>query len=293
MSNLAIRGHPTRGKEVIEILEILGGCNKHNYTADCDSLCFYISTGINIIYYDWVNNCCEDKDILVFTLEEFLQKYPYMVGDKVIYHECEAVVTSMEWNGDEVSYTVLHKGIKWQTTVFYLQPYKEETMEENPALASDLIRQDCSGKIFGYKIPNGYEFDCIKNNEIILKLKQPEYPKTYEGCCKVLDIQSDWHLTFNSSASCDLCINKEFEYVCKLEAFRKLLICRDAYWKIAGDWKFDFDKECFYICNEYGSVQKYEGTIDCNAILTFPTKEMRDAFYENFEELIKECKEFL
>lgn len=28
MANLAIRGHATRGKEVIEILEMLGGENK-------------------------------------------------------------------------------------------------------------------------------------------------------------------------------------------------------------------------------------------------------------------------
>lgn len=28
---LAIKGHPTRGKEVIEILEMLGGKNPYNY----------------------------------------------------------------------------------------------------------------------------------------------------------------------------------------------------------------------------------------------------------------------
>ena len=27
--------------------------------------------------------------------------------------------------------------------------------------------------------------------------------------------------------------------------------------------------------------------------LAFPTEEMRDAFYENFKELIEECKELL
>ena len=29
------------------------------------------------------------------------------------------------------------------------------------------------------------------------------------------------------------------------------------------------------------------------AILSFPTEEMRDAFYENFKEQIEVCKEFL
>ena len=28
-------------------------------------------------------------------------------------------------------------------------------------------------------------------------------------------------------------------------------------------------------------------------ILTFPTKDMQDAFYENFKDLIEQCKELL
>ena len=34
-------------------------------------------------------------------------------------------------------------------------------------------------------------------------------------------------------------------------------------------------------------------TLESNTILAFPTKEMRDAFYENFEDLIENCKELL
>ena len=30
-----------------------------------------------------------------------------------------------------------------------------------------------------------------------------------------------------------------------------------------------------------------------NKILAFPTEEMRDAFYENFKDLIEQCKELL
>lgn len=35
-NNLAIKGHPTRGKEVIEILEMLGGKNKFNFKGNED-----------------------------------------------------------------------------------------------------------------------------------------------------------------------------------------------------------------------------------------------------------------
>ena len=82
----------------------------------------------------------------------------------------------------------------------------------------------------------------------------------------------------------------------------KLRICRNAYWKIAGeqiglgkpwepDWKHGKDK--FYcICTTEGEIVLGEWYID-NKILAFPTIEMRDAFYENFKDLIEECKELL
>lgn len=102
MANLAIRGHATRGKEVIEILEMLGGSNKYNYSADCDSLCFYIGKNTNIIYYDWVNSCYDD--MCVFTLEEFLKKFPYKVGDKVKnarINDFIGRITNVRWDENE------------------------------------------------------------------------------------------------------------------------------------------------------------------------------------------------
>ena len=40
-------------------------------------------------------------------------------------------------------------------------------------------------------------------------------------------------------------------------------------------------------------VKDFCGVGDVNVILTFPTEEMRDAFYENFKDLIEGCKELL
>lgn len=103
MAQLAIRGHETRGEEVIEILKMLGGGNKHNYSADCDSLCFYICKGDNTIYYDWINSCYEDEETLVFTVEEFLEKFPYKVGDKVLYkiYNVYSSIRKMTWNEEK------------------------------------------------------------------------------------------------------------------------------------------------------------------------------------------------
>ncbi len=82
-----------------------------------------------------------------------------------------------------------------------------------------------------------------------------------------------------------------------LEKLQKLLICRDAYWKVYGEqmglgkpWERDWNNlstTCAYIkinkgCFTYSS-----------RVLVFPTEEMRDTFFDNFKDLINECKELL
>lgn len=77
MKTLAIHGHPTRGREVIEILEMLGGINKAALGGD--SLYIYYIDCNNRID---LSSKLQDK-FVTFHLEEFLQKYPYKVGDNV------------------------------------------------------------------------------------------------------------------------------------------------------------------------------------------------------------------
>ena len=144
-----------------------------------------------------------------------------------------------------------------------------------------------------WECPQGYQFidengNVINSTKIVLKKK--EYPKTYEECCKVLGynqvMPKDHILGYMGTL---------------LSNFQQLLICRDAYWKIAGEemglgkpWKYDCNCEYFTPAIIYKSdfIQKAEIHYR-NAILTFPTEEMRDTFYENFKELIERCKELL
>ena len=274
MAQLAIKGHSSRGNEVIEILEMLGGINYHNHSADNDSFCFYIDKSSNVIYYDWVNNCYNDEDVFVFTLEEFLERFPYKVGDKVhhIIDNENQIITNLIWDEDEDE--VLYKITNNFGYVYvnYLQPHKEETMEENTdtALAPDLKGEDYSGRRFGYKIPKGYEFECVRNNEIILKPIKPQYPKTYEECAKIL----------LERASVRNDIGYQGDLIVTLQ---KLLVCRDAYWKIAG-WNPQIKGEVFYI----HSLPSY-----LRDLFPMPTAEIRDSFYENFKDLIEACKELL
>ena len=142
-----------------------------------------------------------------------------------------------------------------------------------------------------FNLPDGYIFkdengNIINATKIVLEKKKKEYPKTYEECYKIT----------NLSKTSDIYGYKNG----LLFEFQKLLIARDAYWKIAGDemglgkpWKPNWGDECCYIIGNYkGNIATYMQR-QANAILAFPTEEMRDAFYENFKALIEQCKELL
>ena len=148
-----------------------------------------------------------------------------------------------------------------------------------------------------FELPEGYQFvdengNVINTQKIVLEKKKKEYPKTYEECCKVLGYD-----------------DRETYYVCHtyanerlFESLYRLKVCRDAYWKIAGEemglgkpWEpgwanLEYDKFCIW---GYAGDITLRDVLRCQQILAFPTEEMRDAFYENFKELIEQCKELL
>lgn len=313
MAQLAIKGHATRGKEVIEILEMLGGNNQNNVYSGKDTFHYYFidnETGYirTKLYTDdyWTKLIYN-----IFTLEEFLEKFPYKVGDKVITYaeSCIAqfIIKDIRWNYilNKVEYKICSS---WCDTSL-IQPCKEETMESKPNLLQQL-KEYFDNTPRDVLEKEWHEYD--KYNEIgptvneyleyINKSRQPKYPKTYEECCMIIGFSSNtlkWDNPF--------CINRDTHPYIKnldnlIENFYKLLICRDAYWKIAGEqmgldkpWEPDWrnsneDKYC--IEYSYGRINSVTTNI-YNYILAFPTAEMRDAFYENFKVLIEQCKELL
>lgn len=100
---LAIIGHETRGKEVIELLKMLGGINAGACTGSNTNKKYVLVKG-NIIDYVFHND--STYDCITFTLEEFLEKFPYKVGDKVLLEDVVKVIKGAFWNGidDEVVY---------------------------------------------------------------------------------------------------------------------------------------------------------------------------------------------
>lgn len=147
-----------------------------------------------------------------------------------------------------------------------------------------------------YTLPDGYIFKDENGNEIltskiILEKKKKEYPKTYKECCEILGIGSYFEPEIR---------NVTTEECHKFEKLIRLKRCRDAYWKLYGEqiglgrpWEPDYNSGYIpAIIHRNGFIQKVEVQYR-NAILVFPTTEIRDAFKENFDPDIAICKEFL
>lgn len=293
---LAILGHQTRGKEVMKILEMLGG---HSYSSGLlGKAKFYYYIG----NYNSISYISEEKlndSFITFTLEKFLEQFPYKVGDKVKVPYEDGRIT-----GNELyEYKILK--IKWdslESTIKYGLPTgdeqrieyystdnlniwnKKETMKEN---IIDTIKENEDR----YRIHVNYQFDIeVDEGEYYVVRRKPQYPKTYEECCDILQLEHTFELK-------DLTIDEE-----KLtDSFIRLKRCRDSYWKIAGEhmglgkpwspkWEIDNVKYSIIVVENEIRIGDNE---DIHRFLVFPTEEMRDSFLENFKELIEKCKELL
>lgn len=340
---LAIKGHTTCGKEVIKILEMLGGYNKYNMEGNQEFGFSYI------INNNDDNNiecrCVSSDEFKIFTLEEFLEKFPYQKRQRVIvFNGLDGAeggeIFKMRWDGKKIIYTIEINNDYYEYTAKELNRWnnydeKQDSQCDNCSFfgswkcidygdkcnigkiieKSEMNMNDnnvdltLKGEIYhgnriSYLIPDGYEFSKIENNEIIIQKKKPIYPKTYEECCDVLNIDPIRIIEYDESWGRRSLTQYDTDILAQLKHFRKLLICRYAYWKIAGKelgldkpWKPDFtnnDEVRYGIYTIANKVEKdFCGVGDVNMILTFPTEEMRDAFYENFKDLIEKCKDLL
>ena len=147
------------------------------------------------------------------------------------------------------------------------------------------------------KLPEGYIFkdengNIINTTKVVLEKKKKEYPKTYEECNRIMGVEL-WNTLWGEDAT-----EYEGQMEDLIDAFIRLKVCRDAYWKIAGEEMglgkpWEPTMETVYCISRNDNVIKCSYRGGNSNILEFPTPEMRDVFYENFKELIERCKELL
>ena len=133
-------------------------------------------------------------------------------------------------------------------------------------------------------IPEGYEY-VIESGKIIFTKKKKEYPKTFEECVSVLMCKGGNRMPLEL-----------------MNTFRKLIDARNAYWTIYGEenglgkpWEPDWREKRYVIYRNQDDIIGGYREAGCvvHHIFEFPTKEMRDAFRENFGSDVEFCKEFL
>lgn len=341
---LAIKGHSTRGKEVIELLEMMGGNSYAETYGLCENRCYFIGDN-GWIKWDYIGPEEIDK-YNIFTLEEFLEKYPFKVGDKVRDGHGNALTFKSMWWHDELETMVYafkesdiiltaecllkynnpihkrtHEDAIFDSIIWHLrnsvnngkqnlsggecEEYFREVVKKNNenkmknVLAEllehikttpkeELEREFEEIKEWSHVGPTVEEFmtfyECVN--------KKPKYPNNYEECVRIAKNIHGYDINIDAPAYREL-----------LESFVKLLICRDAYWKIAGEqmgldepWESPLPslfETVYCIRRKNNEIIKGAYRGGKSEILEFPTAEMRDAFYENFKDLIEKCKELL
>ena len=249
-----------------------------------------------------------------------MEKYPFKVGDKIFLYDniTEGCVTGMEWdeNKGTVKYCVYTSAeywcdvkelLKWNAeflvnkekgeevgkmlvdiTLSHLhRNHLEDVLTEllnhiKNTPKEELEREFNELEEWSNVGPTVEEFmtfcECVN--------KKPKYPTTYAECKEMLPE------------------NVYYGYS-RFMTLQKLIICRDVYWKIYGEqmglgepWEPKFGKIIlfsikFYLYQDSFILHKGEYSSSDNCILVFPTEEMRDVFYENFKDLIEQCKELL
>lgn len=236
-------------------------------------------------------------------------KPKFKVGDRVFNKATRKWVNIIEFDIETGLYIVRYddgiQGRSLESELCETQPSVKDTEERevsgvcqecvfavndnNPHCGLRGFRNDfnvtsCSAK--NNVIPNGFE---LQSDGYFSWVNKKKYPKNYEECAEIIA-----ELT-GSDYNPKGCMG----YMSvQLTALQKLLVCRAAYWKIAGDemglgkpWEPTNETVC--------CISRSDNVIKCSYrggksnILEFPDPEMRDAFYESFGPDIEICKELL
>lgn len=187
---LAIKGHETRGKEVIKLLEMLGGKqgilpvkgnNPEKYYLIMDGLIQISPFTIGI-----------KESTRVYTLEEFEELYHFKVGDKVHYtgtaisfnKDNICTITGLHWNHalNQIFYILDNQ---YQCSHKWIAPMKQKELKDylKPGYVIEhddgfkfVITQDVHGNNFGLQIGRSDTWSSLQNLKLITKVYQIDNP---------------------------------------------------------------------------------------------------------------------
>ena len=179
---IAIQGHIIRGKEVIQILENLGGKNIHELWGNAkSSVQYYHIDDCGIIAFSSKYDLCNYK---FYTLEEFEMQFPFKIGDKVIHKEYNSPFEIIEFDPENVYPYTINGPCEFSTKSYVLTKWQLKMKEErNIKLTLDKAKEwyKKEGELREIALQAFTEEELTKVN----------LPKTWEEFCKNYPIEKD------------------------------------------------------------------------------------------------------
>lgn len=263
---IAIQGHPTRGKEVIQILESLGGKNTEKLEGTYKT--FYYIDNKNEIGDDHEKNF--PPTYKLYTLEEFEMQFPFKIGDEVIFPVktgwASGKITGLTYVGDQLKYEIDNRiaGYRYiEPRILQLYPMKEE---RNITLNLDKAKE-------WYK--KGGELREIALQAFTEKELNP-LPRSWEEFCRK-------HKS--------ICLSTRYANISlKYDALIKLEQLRNCWW---NGWEPEWNN-----CEKYVIKWDNDDLIvftarNIRAFLVFPTREMAYEFLKCFRDLIEQAGDLI
>ena len=275
---IAIQGHPTRGKEVIQILESLGGINDGLHEGNNPD-CYYELHG-NIIW------CVSTKGInfKYCTLEEFEKEFPFKIGDIVLLKGTDLPykIVALEWFMNKLCYK-LDNGLHYAPET--LTTYKKMKEERNITLTLDKAKE-------WYK--KGGELKEIALQAFSEKELNP-LPRSWEEFATNHARMGYYISSDGKPLMCAASGKLSSPHVCPSQKSAEAHLAMIQLEQLRDCWRQGWKPEPGN--NSYAiKVLKEKLQVCCycsREFLSFPTREMAEEFLECFRDLIEKAGDLI
>lgn len=289
---LAIFGNEKKGSEVIEFLESIGGINHFNYKGDKSQNIYYINNN-NIINVEKWLSLPSKHNFSIYSFDLLIKEYPHKLNEKV-WWTCgielkECIIKNMHFCDNKMIYTLETLNgdfiycTKQNITKFDMIKLSTDTeMKKNAITISD-IEADKIEIVLSDKLEM-----LVEDGKTYIVKKPIVFPTEYKDCTVMLGIFDNGDF-------------EDYEEI-GFALLKQLIICRNTYWKIAGeqmglgkpwepDWSMYSEKK-YCIKYSQNEIKTCEYVTE-SKLLSFPTKDIRNKFLESFRKLIEECAKYI
>jgi hypothetical protein len=282
MAYFGIKGNKEKSALIREIIQYFDVINYGDFDY-CDNTKVYYIDDLDTVFQCSLSNLSNPDSklhsIVIHDINELIKNY-YSPNEIVRYHDDDYNVKYGKIDGygwdeeeNEIYYTIRTENKLFHMSQYEISPINPETInviEENKDNVSYTLHDNEITPItFDKVIIDLSKYSLLSHEDnIMVYEKKKDYPTNF---LKAFDI-----------CGYDL---KDNLYAKACGKLTMLLVMRDAWWKIYGDWtpKFDENQEkyciCFYLNNEFQIIKRY---VCPNTLFAFPTEELALKFLKSF-----------